>query len=365
MCSQCARLLRVMLVSYGLAGCGTVVPNIKEAWDKDYPGDEATNTPPLMGAAQIEFEIKKRVYCDLKDAVRTANSYAVTETKGKEVVNTSSLIPGDWGAHISLSLQVDETSGLNPGVALNTPRPSAITSFPGLAAVTTPQTFSLGLGGTLSSSATRIDKFDPYYSIAYLMKPITPNGVCNKEHPDPFVQIGWTPAKSSPLIESDLGITEWLVGAMFTNRSIPSFQPPPAPPTRKELEQERERLHKEGYKDAEIVQILASKAGGSQGGGQGTKPDTVSIEIKFIIVSNGNVTPTWKLVRVSANAGATPLVNVGRTRTHDLIITIGPPTQTTANTHLASQIGQSVGAANRAILAAAPAINNTFTFPFP
>ncbi len=35
--------------------------------------------------------------------------------------------------------------------------------------------------------------------------------------------------------------------------------------------------------------------------GSGLKPDTVSYEIKFIIVSSGNVTPTWKLLRVSAN----------------------------------------------------------------
>ena len=66
----------------------------------------------------------------------------------------------------------------------------------------------------------------------------------------------------------------------------------------------------------------------------------MSIEIKFIIITSGNVQPTWKLVQVSANTGGTPFFSSGRTRTHDLILTIGPPTSRTAGDFLASQIGQ-------------------------
>jgi hypothetical protein len=47
------------------------------------------------------------------------------------------------------------------------------------------------------------------------------------------------------------------------------------------------------------------------------KPDTVSYEIKFLVVSSGNITPTWKLVHVSANIIATGkeagIVTQGRT----------------------------------------------------
>ena len=74
------------------------------------------------------------------------------------------------------------------------------------------------------------------------------------------------------------------------------------------------------------------------------------LEIKFIIVSNGNISPTWKLVRVTANNGSAPLFATGRTRTHDLIITIGPSNQKTLNTHLASQIGQAVSSGNQSLL---------------
>ena len=65
--------------------------------------------------------------------------------------------------------------------------------------------------------------------------------------------------------------------------------------------------------------------GGSDAGSGGSKKiDVYSYEIKFVIVSNGSVTPTWKLVHVSANSGALPFVSAGRTRTHDLILTFGP-----------------------------------------
>jgi hypothetical protein len=84
--------------------------------------------------------------------------------------------------------------------------------------------------------------------------------------------------------------------------------------------------------------------------GSGSSPDTVSLEIKFVIVSSGNLTPTWKLVRLTANNGAGPLFATGRTRTHDLIITIGPANQMTLNTHLASQIGQAVSGGNQSLL---------------
>ena len=120
------------------------------------------------------------------------------------------------------------------------------------------------------------------------------------------------------------------------------------------------QLKDQGYEPTEIAAIMsklkapASKQQGGAGGGGATTPDTISIEIKFVIVSSGNVTPTWKLLRVSASSGSAPLFGMGRTRTHDLIITIGPNNTATANTHLASQIGNSVSTANQAVLGTSP-----------
>jgi hypothetical protein len=421
MCNQRARLLTILLAACGLADCGAVVPNIKEVWDSDIPG--APGRAPIAGAGQIEFEIKKQIWCDLRRAVRAANDYYV-ENDGKNGAPALPLLPKDWGALVTLSLQVDESSALNPGVAFNTPMANAINTFGKGNTVTTPQLFSLGLGGTLSSVATRTDKFDPYWTIAELSKPIREEGVCNSAIPenDPFVYEGYMPAKSSPLIVSDLGLTPWLLGALFTNVSIPSVVGPP-PPNKKQLENERkllighgftrpeiaqivasgafssdaitlarmgythaqiakylgkgvspselQKLKQQGYQSDEIEKIVDAKAKasaskqqmGSAGGGS-NPPDTLSIEIKFVIVSSGNVTPTWKLVRVSANTGSTPLFSMGRTRTHDLIITIGPPTPATANTHLASQIGNAVGNANRTTLLSTIPSNTFIPFGF-
>ena len=289
---------------------------------------------------------------------------------------------------------------------------------------TTPQSFSLGFGANFSATATRIDKFDPYYTVQYLLKKTEPNGICNYGYDSDRDTFGPRPvAKSSPLIAqtsspilqnsalvdpdaphivSRLGLTDWLVGAVFANIGIPSVTGPVrADQFKYYLKQGRYDLSQrgystaqitdivvsgtsfdqvktleskgyshedivkylkkgvapslmqqykdEGYKSAEINKILANAkpASGSGGGGGGTAPDTLTLEIKFIIVSSGNVTPTWKLLRVSANTGSAPLFSLGRTRTHDVIITIGPNTPATANTHLASQIGNAVSNANR------------------
>ena len=160
------------------------------------------------------------------------------------------------------------------------------------------------------------------------------------------------PAKSSPLILSDLGITDWLIDAMVNNWSLYQERIS-SPPTPASLRKQRESYRKQGFTEAEVTQIMASKASGGSGGGSGNgaKSDTVSLEIKFIIVTSGNITPTWKLVRVSANTGSSPLFAAGRTRTHDLIITIGPKSTDTANTHLASQIGQAVSSGNQSTVA--------------
>jgi hypothetical protein len=341
------RVLLFVSISFCFAGCGTTVPDIKEPWDANKPPDEIT-PKGMSGTAQIEFEIKKRIYCDLKKAVQAANEIPLrTGSPGKLTVKQQQprIIPASWGAQLTLSLQVDETSGLSPGLALNEVLPNATHVFGSgtTGTVTTPQSFSLGFGGTLSSTATRIDKFDPYYSVQTLLKEDTPYSICWDGPPytknDPLWKEGWVPAQSSPfIVESDLGIKEWLVGAMMVDNAIASDPVP-------------EQLGGTGAGGSK------KGAGGSKKGAGGSKyitpaKDTVSLEIKFIIVTSGNVTPTWKLVRISANSGSTPLFNTGRTRTHDLIITIGDPSVISSNTHLASQIGNSVSNGNKAAASA-------------
>jgi hypothetical protein len=222
-----------------------------------------------------------------------------------------------------LGLQVDESISMTPGVTLNEVLPTAEKIFGVGKKVSVSQSFGFGFGGTLSSTATRIDKFNPYYTIDELAQPNGKHSVCHPEN-DPFS------ASSSPfLLQSDLGIKDWLVGAMLVNKLLPSSISPDVLDSRAG------------------GRAKSSGGGGRQEGGGGTRPDTVSYQTKFVIVSSGNLALTWKLLRVST--ATAPLLSGGRTRTHDLIITIGPPTVETSNRHIASEIGAAVSAASRVV----------------
>jgi uncharacterized membrane protein YgcG len=345
-------LLTMLALSTTLGACGLVVPDIKEPWDADLTAPDGSKIP---GAAQIEFEIKKRVFCELKQAVKRVNQYPVIETdEAGRTIAIRKPVPLDWGAQLALSLEVDETTALNPGLSLLSTYPNVI-SYPArttplgaLMATTTSQSYNFGLGATLSSTASRTDTFNPYYSVKFLMKRDTSNDVCLPQN-DPFYANSQTPAASSPFIlESSLGIEDWLKGATFTNNFLPSAGAP---------KNSGGGGGKSGGSSGGGASSGSGSGGGSgggmggnSGGGSAKTPDTITYEIKFVIVSSGNATPTWKLVRVSANTGNLPFFATGRTRTHDLIITIGPKSTATDNTFLAKQIGSAVSGGTRPTL---------------
>jgi uncharacterized membrane protein YgcG len=359
------------LIATGLSGCGLSVPQIGELWDQDRPADPQ-GTPTLTATAQIEYEIKQKVYCEL--------SYAVEQVTQLKISGTQA-IPDNWGVQMQLSLEVDESVSLNPGVTFTQLLPNVMKIFgvfPNKAvnSVTTAQSFSLGFGGILSSEALRTDKFNTYYSIKDLrqraalhLTPCQPGG-----KPDPqqdYFAPDWTPAGSSLLIQSDLGLKDWLVGAMLFDSSLHS-SPQPAAGSSSSNGKFTGTFQFKGPLQGQANGTFSgttsgggksSSGGGSGGGGSssgnsgsssgdsGFKQDSFSQEIKFIIISTGNITPTWKLIQLSANTGNAPFFSTGRTRTHDLLITIGPPTQRTQSDFLALQIGQAV---NRGVVRGTP-----------
>jgi hypothetical protein len=294
-------------------------------------------------------------------------------------------IPKSWGAQIQLSLEVDESVSLNPGVTFTQLLPGVMKIFgvfpnKTVNSVSVAQSFALGFGATLSSEALRTDKFNTYYSIKDLRQkaalhrtPCQPDGKPDPKF-DPLTNDGWTPAASSPLlIQSELGLKDWLVGAMFFDIGLASSQPSPASPGKSgsnsggsfagtfTIEEgplkgkaKFSGTSSSGGKPPSGSGKPPSGGGGSSSGDSGSssgdsgfKQDSFTQEIKFIIISTGNITPTWKLIQLSANTANAPFFSTGRTRTHDLIITIGPPTQRTNNDFLASQINQSLNRATR------------------
>jgi hypothetical protein len=184
-------------------------------------------------------------------------------------------LPPGWAVQVTLDLQVDETGALNPGVTFNHVLENSINVFRPGNTVTVAQSSSVGLGATLSSQGTREDKFGNYWNLDRLKK--FNGGTCPK-----------TPQHgSSPLLESELGINQWLTDHLVANQLLPSSSL-------------------------------------SDSSDPAFKQDILSYHVKFIVISSGNVTPTWKLVRFSTGNGSLPLASINRTRTHDLLITFGP-----------------------------------------
>jgi hypothetical protein len=259
------RYFAVLSAVLMLGGCGTYVPAIQEIGET--PGALSEFTP---GGA-FEFKIRAKVYCDIVDAVLAARG--------------AGILPTGWAVQTTLDLQVDETGSLNPGVTFIDPMAAS-------------QTFSVGLGGVLSSASTREDKYGSYWDLDKLQSrtgnPCRPKG---------------EQVAGSSLLLSELGITEWLIDSLKARDFLPSSA---------------------GVKGDPFF-----------------KQDFLSYHIKFVVVSSGGVTPTWKLVRISTGNGGLPLIGVGRTRSHDLLLTFGPTFKAgapnlAANSHAAQDFGIAV-----------------------
>lgn len=153
---------------------------------------------------------------------------------------------------------------------------------------------TLGLGGTASSTATRTDTSYSFYNVGRIASKNSNKWCDNLQH------------TGSSLLFSDLGIAAFLIKNIRAQAELHSSEPVKS---------------------------------------DGLKLDVLSYDVKFVVVSNGNVTPSWKLVSLSANEGA-PFLAAGRTRTHNLTLTFGPgdpdsPTYWAAiQTHFTQQIVQ-------------------------
>jgi hypothetical protein len=169
-----------------------------------------------------------------------------------------------WGAQMTLTLTIDEKSSLAPTVSWMPPSPASAV-------------FTLGGGVGAAADATRTDKLSFYYLIPTLLsQPYCTTGVQQGN-------------ENSLLVQSNLKLEEWIVDYLGT---------------------------------------LGTREGQAPTLNTGALKDTVlSHDIKFDITTSGNVTPSWKLKRVTYNPTGT-FFSTSRDRTHDLIITMGPGDKT-------------------------------------
>lgn len=227
-------------------------PQLNEVWE----GRDITDN--------MTYRIKHKIVCELVRSLFDANR-DVNRGKGGPP-----FIPPSYSVQMTLTLSVQENAGLNPAVTFNKMFPNGSDS-----GLTIGQTFNLGLGANLSSTATRVDTAYTYFVVGRIATKRNVDS-CEKESNDDT-------QGSSLLLQSDLGIHDYIVNAF------------------------------------EAVDLLPS----SPGGKEAQKPDVFSYDIKFAVVTNGSINPMWKLVRVSGGS-STPLLMAGRMRTHELLLTFGP-----------------------------------------
>ncbi|SRR5579871_367424 len=283
-------------ISLFLASCGTYVPEIEEFWGT--PADTNSKVSAIAG----------QVVCELRRAVQkvVAEGPVVFERRPGEPPPPPQRgldwFINKWAVQVTLNLNIIENSALTPGVSYNNIYRNGITSFPGAAAVTTPQSLSLGFGATGSVAATRNDTLNMFFTVKELLYALDSRGLSciPSHHPN-----------ASLFLESDLKIYDWLSASMLINRNG-------------------------------AVDYAANAT--AQAGKNG-----ITHDIKFEIISSGSVDPQWKLVRFTGNTSPA-LLAAGRDRVQELIITFGPAEKgmlatAAANSHLATQTGSAVSQA--------------------
>jgi hypothetical protein len=317
-----SRALMIGLIG-GLSGlvasCGTFVPGLEEVYD-------AQTTQNMVDAivSHVQCEVQSQIqFIILDDLDRTR----LIDPKTRQAYKRALDWLESWAAQATLTLTVDEKTTLNPGVTLNKVLPNAVVPFRN-GNVTSPQSFNLGIGASASADATRKEVLSWYINFKNFLTP-KKLAIARRERDRLYEQArdASSPEIASScsnqngiLIEGDLKLREWIYAVLR-----PAFV--------------------EGGIAGEYAASLKDEA-------KASKKDVISHQITFLIQYSGNVTPTWKLVRISVNPSS-PLFNAQRSRTQDLVVTMGPATedgklaQQAQNQALAAAIGTAVANAIR------------------
>jgi hypothetical protein len=252
---------------------------------------EIQEIPGGQRGEELIHAIVGSIHCEIIGSVK----YVIDQDRRNAYTINNGRLYADWllgwGAQIQLTLQVNEQSTLSPSGSWS---PMGV--------------FFLGGGASGSSAATRIDITNYYYTIKDLDQAPPCDAATEStiaDHP-----IG------SLLIQSDLKLREWLLSAVVGRGTGDiNFTPSDNP--------------------------IAKNA--------------ISHEVKFEVITSGNITPMWKLAHSTINPTGS-LFSTSRDRVHDLLITLGPNVKTpvagpgqppnslgvftpAAGTFLASQIG--------------------------
>jgi hypothetical protein len=246
-----------------VGGCGLFVPE-KNMVSPDHIVDPEKG---ISSEGRYENTLVTHLVCEIASGIwdATANPYFYVPW----------LKSHDWGTSVTLTITVEDQSGLNPGLALATPLENSIKFFPVGGNVTSSQSFSLGLGGSGAAAATRTETIQFTYENDKLWAFAKSNAQDGRMSCEKYQQ--------GVIVESDLKIRQFI----YDKAVVASFN-----------------------------NVTSSK--------NGYPPfNTFTENLSFVASLGGSVTPTWKFARVSVNPSGT-FLSATRTNTNQLTITIGP-----------------------------------------
>jgi hypothetical protein len=239
-----------LAVACALAACGLYTP------DKDPFTSDAPVGPDQKHTRQGSYEsgIVDHITCEVSQALaQAADKYSLP------------WLYKDWGTAVTLSITVEDQTGLSPGISSLQPLNNVLFPFATGGTVVSPQSSSLSIGGTASVNGLRTE------IIQYTVR-----------NRDAIAHSNCGNVGEGILIDGDLKIREFVF---------------------------------------DKVQIAA--AGNGLWDLKNPPYNTWTEEITFVSSYGASATPTWKLARLSANTSSN-LVVAQRTNTNDLVLTLGP-----------------------------------------
>jgi hypothetical protein len=245
------RWLVVLCFAAAVAACGLYTP------DKDpFSSDAPAGARPISKQGSYESGIVDHVTCEISKALSTADERFKFQW-----------LKNNWGTAVTLTITVEDQTGLSPGLTAITPMKNVIYPYPAASGgnVTVAQSFSFSAGGTASVNALRTETIQ-----------FTIENKLALARPD-CINTG-----SGVLIDGDLKIREFI------------------------------------FDKAQIVWEAPGLWNGNK-----IPYNAWTEEITFVSAYGGAITPTWKLARLSANTSSN-LVVAERTNTNDLVLTLGP-----------------------------------------
>ena len=160
---------------FGLAGCGTHVPDLR-----DWPNNNN------VGAVTMVHAIVRSVECELKNAVTNVVNHDVSAARMRPSHHAYTDFLNNWGAEVTFTFTIVEKSAINPAAMWTPPSPSSAV-------------FTLAGDATASAEATRVEKLNFFYTVKNLY--LRNGQVCDASGEDP---------SGSFLIKNDLKIGELL-----------------------------------------------------------------------------------------------------------------------------------------------------------